>query len=155
MRDNGEAIDIAITGAPQSPGRILLAVRPERVSLGLAPPPSGNAALKGIVRGHVFGPGGDPTGDGAIEGRAGDDYTPIGRIEPDGTYRFTTVTELDIELRAWPWKSPPSNSMKFACKEGVRYANVTLQVQARSDGWGEIIAGPRFRRDGARPRDVP
>jgi spermidine/putrescine ABC transporter ATP-binding subunit len=46
------AIRIPIAGAPQA--RMLLAVRPERVSLSIAAPPPGDTALKGIVRGHVF-----------------------------------------------------------------------------------------------------
>jgi spermidine/putrescine ABC transporter ATP-binding subunit len=52
--ESGEAIGISIAGAPQPQGRVLLAVRPERVSLSVAAPPSGDTALKGIVRGHVF-----------------------------------------------------------------------------------------------------
>ena len=51
---DGTAIDISIAGAPQRRGRVLLAVRPERVALHLAAPPSGEAALQGTVRGHVF-----------------------------------------------------------------------------------------------------
>jgi spermidine/putrescine ABC transporter ATP-binding subunit len=52
--ESGEAIGISIAGAPLPQGRVLLAVRPERVSLSIVAPPSGDTALKGIVRGHVF-----------------------------------------------------------------------------------------------------
>jgi spermidine/putrescine ABC transporter ATP-binding subunit len=52
--EGGEAIVISIAGAPQPQGRVLLAVRPERVSLSIAAPPAGGTALKGVVRGHVF-----------------------------------------------------------------------------------------------------
>ncbi len=76
-----------------------------------------------IVRGRVFGPDGKPAADGAIEGRVGDDeFHPIGRIEANGTFRFQTTATVAFELRAWPWKSPPSAGQPFRCSEGARFA---------------------------------
>ncbi len=88
-----------------------------------------------VITGKVIAADGKPASDGAMEQQWGQgdlEFGPAGRIEPDGTFRWTTSAVGDVVLRAWPWKSPPSNTMKFACKEGVRYANVTLQVQPRS-----------------------
>jgi putative spermidine/putrescine transport system ATP-binding protein len=53
LATEGGEIVVPIAGAPQPRARILLAVRPERVSLDIAAPPGGTA-LKGVVRGHVF-----------------------------------------------------------------------------------------------------
>ncbi|HTJ44755.1 MAG TPA: carboxypeptidase-like regulatory domain-containing protein [Kofleriaceae bacterium] len=76
-----------------------------------------------IVRGHVVDRNGDPAGDGAMEARAvgSDQFAPLGRIDPDGAFRFTSMGAVAIELRAWPWKSPPSQAQTFRCTPGARF----------------------------------
>jgi hypothetical protein len=75
-----------------------------------------------IVRGRVTGPAAAGSIDGAIEARLdGGQFGPVGHIDPDGTFRFAMVTPADIDLRAWPWKSPPSAPQTFRCTEGARF----------------------------------
>ena len=75
-----------------------------------------------IVRGHVFAADGGPAGDGALEARVdGGEFSPAGRIEPDGSYRLAIPGTVDFDLRAWPWKSPPSKPQSFKCSEGARF----------------------------------
>src|SRR5262249_44713795 len=65
-----------------------------------------------------------PAAAGALEGRlAGDggEFSPVGRIDPDGTYRLAIPEAADFELRAWPWKTPPSKAQSFKCSEGARF----------------------------------
>lgn len=83
-----------------------------------------------IVRGRVVGPNGQPAGDGAMEAKLGaDEFQPLGRIEPDGTFRFTTLADASFELRAWPWKSPPSQPQTFRCTPGARFdAQFTIPI---------------------------
>jgi hypothetical protein len=87
-----------------------------------------------ILSGRVIGPSGKPTGDGAIERNNGQgplDFVPAGRIEPDGAFRWVTTATLDVTLRAWPWKSPPSAARQFACRDGARFDDVIFQVPDR------------------------
>jgi Carboxypeptidase regulatory-like domain len=94
-----------------------------------------------VIRGHVVAADGGPAADGAIErlfaGRG--DFGPAGRIGDDGTFRWATVEEADIELRAWPWKSPPSPARTFRCTEGARY-DVTFQLPGSSPDLDGTIA---------------
>ena len=50
---NQPPIVVSVAEAPPQ-GSFLLAVRPERVTVSAEEPPAGHAALRGIVRGHVF-----------------------------------------------------------------------------------------------------
>jgi len=87
-----------------------------------------------VIAGRVVGPDGRPAGEGAIEEQWGDgpsDFTPSGRIAADGTFRWTTTEETEIALRAWPWKSPPSQPMSFACHDGARFEGVVLALPNR------------------------
>ncbi len=87
-----------------------------------------------VIAGRVLDARGKPTGDGAIEKRWGEsdlEFGPAGRIESGGTFRWVTTDELDVTLRAWPWKSPPSQSRTFSCKDGVRFTNVVFQTADR------------------------
>jgi hypothetical protein len=82
-----------------------------------------------IISGKVIGTAGTQPHDGALEissGAAG--FGPSGRIESDGTFRWTTTRVQPIELRAWPWQSPPSNAQTFWCQDGKRYDNVVLRA---------------------------
>ncbi|HSR97419.1 MAG TPA: carboxypeptidase-like regulatory domain-containing protein, partial [Kofleriaceae bacterium] len=87
-----------------------------------------------IIAGRVVGPEGKPAGDGAIEKQWGEgaaDYTPAGRIDPDGAFRWVTTDEGDVSLRAWPWKAPPSATRRFACRDGARFDDVVFQLPER------------------------
>lgn len=87
-----------------------------------------------IIAGRVVGSDGKPAGDGAIEKQWGEgaaDYTPAGRIDPDGAFRWVTTDEGDVLLRAWPWKAPPSATRRFACRDGARFEDVVFQLPER------------------------
>jgi hypothetical protein len=86
-----------------------------------------------VITGRVIGPDGARGGDGAIERQWGTgdlEFMPVGQIEPDGTFRWATI-EDDVTLRAWPWKSPPSQTRRFACRDGARFDGVVFQVPER------------------------
>jgi carboxypeptidase family protein len=96
-----------------------------------------------VISGRVIRPDGTPAGDGAIERQWGEgdyQFAPSGRIEPDGTFRWVTTDELDVTIRAWPWKSPPSPSQRFTCRDGARFDNVVLQLtDQRPDLAGVLV----------------
>lgn len=84
-----------------------------------------------VVAGRVVAPGGGPAGEGAIEARWGDEdatFAPAGSIAADGTFRWTTTEEIAVALRAWPWKSPPSEARSFACRDGARFDGVVFEL---------------------------
>jgi hypothetical protein len=88
-----------------------------------------------VIAGRVLDARGKPSGDGAIEKRWGLtdlEFGPTGRVGSDGTFRWVTTEELDVTLRAWPWKSPPSASRTFSCRDGARFTNVVFQLQDRT-----------------------
>ena len=83
------------------------------------------------IRGRVVRADGTPTIDGAIERRLGDGpdaFGPVGRIDPDGTFDWTSFETGEVTLRAWPWKSMPSAERTFACRDGAQFADVVLHV---------------------------
>jgi Carboxypeptidase regulatory-like domain len=87
-----------------------------------------------VISGRVVGPGGRTASDGAIErqwGQGDFEFAPAGQIEPDGKFRWVTTDEVDVTLRAWPWKSPPSASRQFTCRDGARFDDVVFQVLDR------------------------
>jgi len=87
-----------------------------------------------IISGRVVAHDGKPAGDGAIEQQWGEtdlQFGPAGRIEPDGTFRWVTTDEVDVTLRAWPWKSPPSPSQRFSCRDGARFPSVVFSLPER------------------------
>jgi hypothetical protein len=89
-----------------------------------------------MITGKVVGRDGKLAGDGAIERQfpVGDDrlqFGPAGRIDSDGTFRWVTTEEADITLRAWPWKSPPSDARLFQCRDGARFDNVVFTLGDR------------------------
>jgi Carboxypeptidase regulatory-like domain len=88
-----------------------------------------------VISGRVVRKDGSVAGDGAIEkqwGTADSEFGPAGRIEPDGTFRWATTDEVDVTLRAWPWKSPPAKPRRFTCRDGARFDNVVFQLDDRS-----------------------
>ncbi|MGE5181527.1 MAG: carboxypeptidase regulatory-like domain-containing protein [Acidobacteriota bacterium] len=85
------------------------------------------------IRGKVVRADGKPAADGAIERRSVDrnlDFGPAGRIEPDGTFRWATLDEADVTLRAWPWKSAATDERTFSCHDGARFTGVVLRVRS-------------------------
>ncbi len=109
-------IDASQTNVNVQPG-----VRPEPLNLTLV--------AGCIVHGKVVGPTGMPIGEGSVDHRGPEmsDFRPSSSIEPDGTFRFTTVVEGDVALRAWPWMSPPTTPETVHCGEGAR-PEVTLRL---------------------------
>lgn len=88
-----------------------------------------------VITGVVRLANGKPAGDGAIEKKWGQtdlEFGPAGKIESDGTFRWATTDEVTVTLRAWPWKSPPSNIKSFECRDGARFANVVFELPNRS-----------------------
>lgn len=88
-----------------------------------------------VIAGRVLDARGQPSSDGAIEKRWGVtdlEFGPAGRVESDGSFRWVTTDEVDVTLRAWPWKSPPSPSRTFSCRDGARFDNVVFQLGDRS-----------------------
>lgn len=88
-----------------------------------------------VIAGHVIDAKGRPSSDGAIEQRWGTtdlEFGPAGRVESDGTFRWVTTEEREVTLRAWPWKSPPSQSRTFSCRDGARFTDVVFTLQDRS-----------------------
>jgi hypothetical protein len=83
-----------------------------------------------VISGKVVAHDGTPAPDGAIEKQWGTtdlQFGPAGRIDSDGRFRWVTTEIGDVVLRAWPWKSPPSASRRFACTDGARFdATFTL-----------------------------
>jgi hypothetical protein len=95
-----------------------------------------------IISGRVVNSDGSPAADGALElsstGGA-QSFGPASRID-NGTFVWTTTSDVDVELRAWPWRSPPTPSKTFACKDGKRYTDVVLRVpDQRPDMSGTIV----------------
>ena len=104
-----------------------------------------------VITGKVRRPDGSAAGDGAIEKQWGQtdlEFGPAGRVDADGTFRWVTTEEASVTLRAWPWKSPPSNIRTFACKDGARFTDVVFDLPNR----GPDIDGVLLDHDG---RPVP
>lgn len=75
-----------------------------------------------------------PPGEGAIERKLGAsdlEFVPNGRSNPDGTFRWTTMDEGSVTLRAWPWHAPPSNAKTFNCRDGATFTT-TFTVPPRA-----------------------
>jgi hypothetical protein len=84
-----------------------------------------------VIAGRVVLAGGALAGDGAIEKQWGStdlEFAPSGKIASDGTFRWVTTEEVEVTLRAWPWKSPPSTSQQFSCRDGARFESVVFAL---------------------------
>lgn len=96
-------------------------------------------ALAGcVIAGKVIGANGLPAGDGAVELGYDGGFAPSGKIAADGTFRWTTLGQREIRLRAWPWKSPPSEEQRFACRDGARFTT-TFHIPARGADIGGVL----------------
>ncbi|MDQ3366519.1 MAG: carboxypeptidase-like regulatory domain-containing protein [Myxococcota bacterium] len=87
-----------------------------------------------VVSGRVVGAGNVAANEGAIERQWGAtelEFAPSGKIESDGTFWWSSTEEVDIVLRAWPWKAPPSPSRRFSCRDGARFTDVVFQLPDR------------------------
>jgi hypothetical protein len=104
-----------------------------------------------VVTGRVIGPHGEPGPEGALESSSNGPlaFGPTGAIDSDGSFRWVTTNDGDIQLRAWPWKSPPSEAQTFTCHDGSKFENVVFQLPLRSadiagvvvDAQGRPVAG--------------
>ena len=95
-----------------------------------------------VVSGRVLAADGKPAGEGAIEKRFGTtdlEFAPNGRVEPDGTFRWTTLDEREVVLRVWPWHSAPSASKAFACRDGARFTTTFTLPDHPPDMSGELV----------------
>jgi hypothetical protein len=147
------ATDIAVSGGDGSfelrlpPGVFLLAANHPRFA-GIARGAQNRFAVKPgervqitvvleagcVITGRVVARDGGRGGDGAIERQWGTgdlEFVPAGAIEADGTFHWATTEEGDVTLRAWPWKSPPSLTRRFACRDGARFDDVVFQLTER------------------------
>jgi hypothetical protein len=96
-----------------------------------------------VIAGRVVRADGMPSGDGALERRSestGFEFARTGGIAADGTFRWTTTEQAEVVLRAWPWKSQPSEAQSFECSEGARYEQVVFMLPDRGpDLEGELV----------------
>ncbi|HUS31871.1 MAG TPA: carboxypeptidase-like regulatory domain-containing protein, partial [Kofleriaceae bacterium] len=92
-------------------------------------------AVKGcIVRGKVvMADGTTPAPDGAVEvdNTGGTSFGPMARVALDGTFEFATTATGYLRVRAWPWKSTPSQTQEVDCYNGKRYDHITLKLEER------------------------
>ena len=90
--------------------------------------------VKGCVITGKITPLAEGGAEGAIERKLGAsdlEFAPSARSNPDGTFRWTTMDEGSVTLRAWPWHAPPSNARTFNCRDGAVFAT-TFTVPARA-----------------------
>lgn len=99
-----------------------------------------------IIEGEVVDAGGVRVSAGAFEKHLGEGiYSPIGEIE-QGRVRFAQLTPGLVELRAWPWKNPPTASKEYECSEGNRYLGevfVVPDAEPVLSGYVEDVDGAR------------
>jgi hypothetical protein len=101
-----------------------------------------------VISGRVIGRDGRPVADGAIEQQGSLQYVPAGRVEADGTFRWATTSTAEVTLRAWPWKSPPSDEQRFACHDGARFSGVAFQIPDRSPDLEGVLVDAAGKRVG-------
>ncbi|MBX3156342.1 MAG: carboxypeptidase regulatory-like domain-containing protein [Deltaproteobacteria bacterium] len=95
-----------------------------------------------VIAGRVVGPAGRARVDGAIERRWGTtdlEFSPSSRIEADGTFRWVTAEPGEVTLRAWPWKSAPSEAQTFTCVDGARFTTTFAVPDRRPDIAGTLV----------------
>lgn len=97
----------------------------------------------------VLADGMTPGPDGAIErddpGRRSG-FGPSGRVDPGGSFHWTTTETAEITLRAWPWRSPPSNARTFDCRDGRHYEDVVLAIEPDEPDLDGSIVDAQGRR---------
>lgn len=87
-----------------------------------------------VIEGRVIGRNGEHAGDGALERQWGTgelEFAPSGQIDADGAFHWATTDEVEVTLRAWPWRSPPSPARRFRCRDGARFTDVVFQLPDR------------------------
>lgn len=97
-----------------------------------------------VISGRVVRADGRAPTSGAIERsyglEDGDGFFPDGEFSEDGTFQWTTTTEMTVQLRAWPWKSTHSQARRFECRDGARYDNVVFEIpSAAPDLQGRVV----------------
>lgn len=98
-----------------------------------------------VIAGRVVRADGGPVSDGALERGVSDtdasgSYFPDGEFGEDGSFVWSTSEEQTLFLRAWPWKSPPSQARRFECTEGRRYDDVVFVIpNASPDLSGRVV----------------
>lgn len=96
-----------------------------------------------VIAGRVVDAHGAAASEGAIELQWGSDdheFSPSGRIAPDGTFRWVTTEPRDVTLRAWPWQSPRSPSRTFRCRDGARFEGVVFALPDRGPDISGVLA---------------
>lgn len=96
-----------------------------------------------ILEGRVVDQRGELMGDGSLEGDSGqpppNDFVPIGRITA-GRFRFARTGSETLRMRAWPWKSPPSEPQTFQCSDGARFEDIVFVIpDADPDLEGTVV----------------
>jgi hypothetical protein len=85
-----------------------------------------------IINGRVVNSRGEPGSKGSLEAYVGglppNDYTPVSKLDDDGRFRFATPETEVVKLRAWPWKSAPTETREFDCTTANRYDGVVFVV---------------------------
>jgi hypothetical protein len=83
-----------------------------------------------VISGKVVTADGSPPHDGALETSviASARFGPTGRVESDGTFRWTTTESGFVTIRAWPWRQAASEPRLFECRDGKRYTDVVLAI---------------------------
>lgn len=98
-----------------------------------------------VIAGRVVRSDGRPVSDGALERAVseadpGGNFFPDGEFGDDGLFVWSTSEEMTLYLRAWPWKSPPSEARRFECKDGARFDNVVFVIpNAAPDLSGRVV----------------
>lgn len=82
-----------------------------------------------IVRGRVVRSDGKPGNEGALEKlNPRGQFGPAGTVNTDGTFRWSTLDPGEVTLRAWPWKSMPSDRRTIACTDGTSVNDVVFHL---------------------------
>ncbi len=82
------------------------------------------------ITGRVIDTHGDPADDGAMELSELDGserYYPVGNFE-NGRFVLDYARGGTFGLKAWPWKSPPSEPLFLDCEEGVLIEDVEFVI---------------------------
>jgi hypothetical protein len=103
-----------------------------------------------IITGRVVDADGQPVREGTLEERVGgrppNDWAPVGKLDPRGHFRFAKTRTREIELRAWPWKSPPTTTRKVECYDGARHEDLVLVTEDLEPDLEGVIIGHDGRR---------
>ncbi len=94
-----------------------------------------------VISGKVITSAGTRAPDGAIETMSeSGDFVPAERIRPDGTFRFATMDEHVVDIRAWPWRTSPSGLETISCSDGKQVRDIVLRTgNALPDLGGTLV----------------